>query len=85
MFIAVKHTISNPGEFWSRAQAALPNLPEGIKIHQVMPNATGDDAVCLWEANSHEQLRDYLESNTGDVAHNHYIVVNDATAMGLPK
>ena len=85
MFIAVKNTISNPAEFWSRAQAALPNLPEGIKIHQVMPNAAGDDAVCLWEANDVDHLRNYLESKTGDVAHNHYIGVNDATAMGLPK
>jgi len=85
MIIAVKHTISNPGEFWSRAQASLPNLPEGIKIHSVFPNAAGDDAVCIWQANDLNQLSTYLESKTGDVAHNHYIEVNEATAMGLPK
>lgn len=85
MYIAIKHTISNPSEFWSRAQASLPSLPEGIKIHSVLPNAAGDDAVCIWEANSLEQLSTYLESKTSDVAHNHYIVVNEASAMGLPK
>ena len=85
MFFGVKHTISNPGEFWTRAQAALPNLPEGIKIHSVLPNAAGDDAVCVWEANDLEHITSFLETNTGDVSHNHYIVVNDATAMGLPK
>ncbi len=85
MFIAVKHTISNPAEFWSRAQASLPNLPAGIKIHSVMPNAAMDDAVCLWEANSLEQLNEYLEGKTGDVSHNHYIPVDEKNAMGLPK
>lgn len=85
MIIAIKHTISNPGEFWSRAEASLPHLPEGIKIHSVLPNQAGDDAVCIWEAKSLEQLSEYLEEKTGDVAHNHYIVVNEGNAMGLPN
>lgn len=85
MFFAVKHSISNPGVFWARAQESLPNLPEGIKVHQVFPNAAGDEAVCLWEAESLEAIRDYLEGKTGDVSQNHYIIVNEANAMGLPK
>lgn len=85
MFFAIKHTISNPPEFWSRAQASLPNLPAGIKIHSVLPNAEMNEAVCLWEANSHEQMRDYLEGKTGDVSKNEYLVVNETNAMGLPK
>jgi hypothetical protein len=84
MYIAVKHTISNPGEFWSRAQASLPDLPEGIKIHSVLPNAEMNDAVCLWEANTLDQLKTYLEEKTGDVSANHYIPVNETNAMGLP-
>ncbi|MDQ3112144.1 MAG: hypothetical protein M3R17_19850 [Bacteroidota bacterium] len=85
MFIAGKHTISNPDEFWSRAKASLPNLPDGIKIHSVLPNDGMDDAICLWEANSLAQLTEYLEGKTGDVSHNHYIPVNETNAMGLPK
>ncbi len=85
MYFAVKHNISNPGEFWSRAQASLPNLPEGIKIHSVLPNATMNEAVCLWEANNLEQMQEYLEGKTGDVSKNDYLVVNEANAMGLPK
>ncbi|CAN5910795.1 hypothetical protein BH11BAC7_BH11BAC7_00560 [soil metagenome] len=84
MFIAVKHTINNPGEFWTRAKASLPNLPNGIKIHSVLPNEEMNDAVCLWEANSLGHLKTYLEEKTGDVSDNHYIPVNEANAMGLP-
>ena len=83
MFITVKHTISNPGEFLSRSLASLPNLPDGIKIHSVLPNAAMNDAVCLWKAESPEQIKTCLESKTGDVSANHTIPVNEANAMGV--
>ena len=84
MYFRVNHTISNPGEFWARAQAALPNLPEGIKIHGVYPNEGMDISTCIWEAQSEEQIKEYLEANTGDVSNNDYMVINAANAMGLP-
>lgn len=84
MFIRVNHTISNPGEFWSRAQQSLPNLPQGIKIHGVFPNQGMDIATCIWEANSLEHLQQYLEEKTGDVSKNDYMPINAANAMGLP-
>ena len=83
MSIAVKHTIGNAGEFWAPAQAAFPDFPDGIKIHSVLPNAAMNDAVCLWEAGSHEQLKTYLEGKTGDVSANQNIDVNETNAMGL--
>ncbi len=84
MFIRVNHTISNPGEFWQRAQQSLPNLPNGLKIHAVYPNETMNDATCIWEAESVETLKTYLEENTGDVSNNQYMPINAANAMGLP-
>jgi hypothetical protein len=61
MFFRVNHTISNPQEFWGRAQKSLPSLPAGIKIHAVYPNETMDDATCIWEAESLEAMQTYLE------------------------
>ncbi|MCW5908741.1 MAG: hypothetical protein KIS94_12835 [Chitinophagales bacterium] len=84
MFFRVNHAISNPGEFWARAQASLPNLPEGIKIHGVFPNETMDIATCIWEAESEQQIKEYLEGKTGDVSQNDYMAINTANAMGLP-
>lgn len=85
MYFRVNHTISNPSEFWARAQQSLPNLPAGIKIHAVFPNETMDLTTCVWEADSEKQIREYLEGKTGDVAKNDYMVINAANAMGLPK
>ena len=84
MFFAVNHNISDPGQFWSRAQESLPNLPDGIKVHGVYPNADMNEAVCIWEADSLEQITDYLEGKTGDVSNNTYLVINEGNAMGLP-
>ncbi len=84
MIITVKHTINDPGQFWARAQESLPNLPEGIKIHSVMPEASMKNAICVWEANDVEHLRDYLEGKTGDVSHNEYMAVHEPAAMNVP-
>ena len=85
MYFRVNHTISDPGQFWSRAQESLPNLPEGIGIHGVFPNDTMDKATCIWEANSLEHIQEYLEGKTGDVSQNDYMAINPTNAMGLPE
>ncbi len=84
MFIRVNHNISNPQEFWGRAQKALPNLPAGIKLHASYPNDTMNDATCIWEAADIKTLTDYLEPAVGDVSKNAYMAINATNAMGLP-
>ena len=76
---------SNPQEFWGRAQKALPNLPEGIKVHLVLPNEAMDKGTCVWEAESLEKIREFLETATGDVSQNDYMLIDEAHAMGLPQ
>jgi len=85
MIFAIRHTITNPEVFWKRAQESLPNLPQGFKVHSVMPDASMKNAVCIWEAESLDKMRAYLEGAVGDVSTNDYIVVNEAAAMGIPK
>ena len=84
MYILVTHQISNPEKFWGEAQKSLPNLPQGIKIHSVLPNETMNYAACLWEANSVDQLRTYLLDKVGDVSENRFDVLNEQNAMGVP-
>jgi len=85
MFINVKHSISNPQEFWSIAEKALPNLPEGIKLHSSYPTADMANAFCLWEAGSLVGLQKYLEGQIGHVSNNDYFVIDEKVAIGLPK
>jgi hypothetical protein len=84
MLFAVTHDISDTATFWSRAEASLPNLPAGIKIHSVMPNAVGDKAVCVWEAEDLDAMKAYLEDKTGDVSKNTYLVINERNGMNIP-
>ncbi len=84
MIIVVTHTISNPAEFWAAAQRELPNLPAGIKIHQVMPNKEGTLATCVWQGNDVAHLTAYLEEKTGAYAKNVYMAVEVANGMNVP-
>ena len=84
MLIVVNHRISNPDGFWGAAQRELPNLPPGIKLHQNLPNATMDQATCVWEAASVEALQTYLEDKTGAFAKNEYMAVELKNAMNPP-
>ena len=84
MIIAIRHTISNPDVFWKRAQEAMPNLPTGFKVHSVMPDASMKNAVCVWEAESLDKMRTYLDGAVGDVSTNDYIEVAETGGMGVP-
>jgi hypothetical protein len=82
MYTIAIHQISDPEKFW--AGAAEMQLPDGLTLHTVAPNQDGTRAVCFWEADSIDSVRDFVESNVGDISTNEYFEVNDQTAMGLP-
>jgi hypothetical protein len=85
MIIVVNHKIGNPGNFWTSAQESLPKLPEAgvTRVLQVMPNAAGTEATCVWEADSIETLDNYLRSKVQDWSSEQYHEVNTSNAMGL--
>jgi hypothetical protein len=85
MIIVVNHKIGNPGNFWASAQESLPKLPEAgvTRVLQVMPNAAGTEATCVWEADNIETLDNYLRSKVQDWSSEQYHEVNTANAMGL--
>ena len=85
MIVTIKHTIANPDEFWKRAQASLPNLPKGLKVHAVMPESSMKNAICVWESETLEQLKGYIEKEVGDISKNEFMVVHEPAAMGIPK
>jgi hypothetical protein len=80
MYVAVIHDISDPEKFWS-----MSGFPEGITFRATFPNPTGTRAVCLFEANSVEAVREHLEAAVGAVSDNEYYEVAADKAMGLPS
>ena len=84
MYIVVEHEISDPQTFWEAAQEGMQQLPPGLKAHQVFPNEDGTKSVCLWEAESVEDVESFVEDAVGEVSTNTYYAVKAEEAVGLP-
>jgi len=83
MYVLVQHTISDPATFWN---AAYPNTtsPE-IKLHHTFPTPDGTRAVCIWEAESVDALRDTLEPLFGKLSRNEYFAVENREGFARPS
>lgn len=82
MYAIAIHQISDPETFW--AAAAALDLPQGTTLHSAIPNSDGTRAVCVWESDSVDTVRDFVETNAGEISTNEYFEVNEQNAMGLP-
>lgn len=82
-YIVAIHDISDPDRFWSAADPSL--IPPGVALHATYPREDGTRAVCLWEADSVDTVRDLIESATGDASRNEFFEVDPqhAGARGL--
>lgn len=85
MYVVVEHEIEDPGPFWKTAQAGMEDLPSGLDLHQVFPNAEGTKAACLWGAGSVDRVRSFLEQEVGPYSDNEYYAVEAENAVGLPS
>lgn len=85
MYIAIQHHISNPSKFERAAKEIGERIPTGIKALSFLPNKDYSMANCLWEAESLDKVREFVESEVGDCSKNDYYVVDVKTAMGLPE
>jgi hypothetical protein len=83
MYILVQHTISEPATFWN---AADPNtISPKIKLHHTFPTPDGTRAVCIWEAGSVDELRNFLEPLVGRVSRNEYLQVENREGFARPS
>ena len=82
MYVIAIHEISDPEKFQRAAETT--EIPEGIVLHDVFPNADNTRAVCLWEADSVEAVQNLFDATVGDVSRNEYYEVDVQNAKGLP-
>ena len=86
MQVVGQHEISDPETFFSGdPQEIADNAPSGVQARQFFPSQDRSTAVCLWEGESIDAVRDYVDSVTGDASRNTYFEVNTEYAMGLPE
>jgi hypothetical protein len=83
MFVVVEHTITNPEAFFGLV-SKVGGAPSGLKALQFFPSTSNDRAVCLWEANSLEAVKGFLEPLSAQSSRNTYYTVDSTKAMGIP-
>ena len=83
MFIVIDHEIHDAAKFQSRAESAMPP-PEGLHVHMFLPAEDLSRATCLYEADSVDPVRRFVDGALGDSATNRYVPIAEAHAMGLP-
>lgn len=84
MYIIVNHYIKAPQNFWALVKEKATVIPSHLTFHSSFPSNDLMKAVCVWEAESIEAVKDYLDQTFGDFSRNDYFEVNSTAAMGLP-
>jgi hypothetical protein len=84
MFIVVQHTISDPSVFWNSGPDRT-SLPKDVKLHHIFPTPDGTRAVCLWEADTIEAVRNVLEPMIKGLARNEYFQVENREGFARPS
>jgi hypothetical protein len=87
MYVAVVHEVNDPHAFLSRGErlADPPNAPPGVVGRQFCPSKDLSAATCVWEGDSVEAVRDYIDSTLADSSENTYFEINTEHAQGLPE
>jgi hypothetical protein len=83
MYIMVQHTVSEPAVFWNSADPR--NLPSQVKLHHTFPTPDGTRAVCIWEADSVDVLKGFLEPMLGKASRNEYFQVENREGFARPS
>jgi hypothetical protein len=87
MFIVVNHTITDVPTAFARGQNLLEGrgAPAGVRVRKFYPSTDQSLVFCLWEGNSLEDVRDYVDATLGDSSRNAYFEVDVDMARGLPE
>ena len=83
MYVLVQHTISEPAAFWNSADPRT--LASKVKLHHTFPTPDGTRAVCIWEAESVDAVREFLEPMLGKVSRKEYFAVENREGFARPS
>jgi hypothetical protein len=87
MFIVVEHTIRDAPVAFARGQNLLEGrgAPTGVQVRKFYPSTDQSAVICLWEGNSLDEVRRYVDDTLGDASDNLYFEVDADQALGLPE
>ena len=89
MFVKIHHQILD-ARLWEESSHNVMAIleagrqPKGLKALMYLPSVDGRQADCLWEADTMQNLKSFVEGQTANAAKNDYFQVNVDAAVGLP-
>ena len=85
MYLVVHHRVTDRAKFLATDPHDIGgNAPTGVHVRHFLPARDASAADCLWEAESLDVLREYLDQATLGICENTYFEVEPTSAIGLP-
>jgi hypothetical protein len=85
MKIGVTHEISDAESFEERGLAMVEELPDGIKNLQGCFSTDGTIGTCVWEAESLDELSQFIDTALGDASEQQYFEIDEDASIGVPE
>jgi hypothetical protein len=90
MQVGIHHTISDPQKWQQTMQSVMSKieggtLPPGIKPLIAVPAANRKLMFCVWEGNSIDAVKKFIDAESGTAARNEYFEVDSKNAIGIPE
>jgi hypothetical protein len=72
MYVIVQHRINDAQAAFSRGERLMrgDGAPPGARVLQFYPSRDRSAVTCLWEGDSVESIREYVDSTLGDSSDN---------------
>ena len=90
MHIGIHHII-NDSKKWEQSKKSVMSkvqggtLPAGMKPVFFVPATNQKTTFCVWEADSVDTVKKFIDRETSTAARNEYFEVDTKNAMGLPE
>lgn len=90
MHIGIHHIINDAQKWEQGTQSVMSKvkggtLPAGVKPVLFIPATNKKTTFCVWEGDSVDAVKKFVESETGTAARNEYFEVDTKNSLGLPE
>ena len=90
MQVGIHHTI-NDAQKWEQTKQSVMSkiqggtLPPGVKPVLYIPGTNHKVTFCVWEADSIDSVRKFIDRESGTAARNDYFEIDTKNVIGLPE
>ncbi len=84
MYVMVLHEIASPEALWKKAFEVLEAIPPEVKLHHTFSTPDGTRAICIWEAEGIEPVKQLLAPRFAGLSTDTYWIANNKEGVVAP-